>query len=319
MSKNKVARIAVSGSLAYDQIMDFPGKFADHILLDQIHNLNLSFFLQSCRQSFGGTAGNIAYNLGLLQERPVILGVAGSDFLNYRKWLRQQGADLSHVRTVATDRTATAYLITDQNDNQIGAFYPGPRPQNYARTAAASLKNIDLAIIAPDDKDRMLAYIQVYQAKKIPYIFDPGQALIAFSPTELRQALSGARVLIGNDYEIKLILDKLTAQHQHLAKMVETLIITKGAQGSEIYQGDDKIVIRPAQPKNTSDPTGAGDAYRAGLIKGLIKGYNLKTCGQLASLAAVYTVEKFGTQTHHFTKTEFIKRYQQNYHEKLVL
>lgn len=314
-----MARIAVSGSLAYDQIMDFPGKFADHILPEQIHNLNLSFFLRSCRQSFGGTAGNIAYNLGLLQERPTILGVAGQDFLNYRQWLQRRGVDLTWIRTVATERTAAAYIITDQSDNQIAAFYPGPLPKNYARSAAQHLPKIAIAIIAPDDKDRMLAYARVYQAKKVPYIFDPGQALIAFTAPELRQALAGAQVLIGNDYEIKLILDKLAAQPQHLTKMVDILIITKGAQGSEIYQGNEKIVIKPAKPKNICDPTGAGDAYRAGLIKGLIKGYNLKTCGQLASLTAAYTVEKFGTQTHKFTLVEFQRRYKENFGEKLSI
>lgn len=312
-------RVAVSGSLAYDQIMDFPGHFSDHILPEAIHNLNLSFFLNSCRQSFGGTAGNIAYNLYLLQERPTILGVAGSDFLNYQKLLRQRGVDLSRIRIVPEGRTAAAYIITDQDDNQIAAFYPGPLPSDYARPAARSLKKIGLAIIAPDDKDRMLAYAAVYQKTKAPYIFDPGQALVAFSAAELRQAITGAKILIGNDYEIKLIQDRLKISLAALIRQVEILVITKGAQGSEIYQGREKIVIKPAKPKNTSDPTGAGDAYRAGLIKGLIKGYNLKTCGQMAALAAVYTVEKFGTQTHKFTLREFQKRYQENFKEKLVL
>jgi adenosine kinase len=317
MLKNRAASVVVSGSLAYDQIMDFPGKFSDHILPDQIHNLNLSFTLNTVRQSFGGTAGNIAYNLALLQERPTILGVAGQDFLNYGKWLKKKRVDISRIKIDTTDRTAAAYIITDQSNNQIAAFYPGPRPENYARPAALNLPKPDLAIIAPEYKDRMLDLATVYQNRKIPFIFDPGQALTTFSAAELRRAICGAKVLIGNDYEIKLILDKLTAQHQHLTKLVDILIITKGAQGSEIYQGNEKIVIRPAKPKNTSDPTGAGDAYRAGLIKGLLKGYNLKTCGQLASLMAVYTVEKFGTQTHRFTLPEFRKRYEQNFGEKL--
>ncbi|MFA5154877.1 MAG: carbohydrate kinase family protein [Patescibacteria group bacterium] len=323
MSRNKSARLkrrlVVSGSLAYDQIMDFPGRFSDHILPEAIHQLNLSFFLSSCRQSFGGTAGNIAYNLYLLQERPTILGVAGPDFLNYRKRLKQQGAEVGRISLVPDSRTASAYIITDQADNQIAAFYPGPLPKDYARTAASGLEGIDLAIIAPDDKDRMLAYAAVYQKRKIPYIFDPGQALIAFSPAELRRAVNGAKVLIGNDYEIKLILDKLGAAHRELHKLVEILVVTKGGQGSEIYHHNEKISIRPAKPKNTSDPTGAGDAYRAGLIKGLLKGYNLKTCGQLGSLAAVYTVEKFGTQTHKFTLAEFQRRYRENFQEKLDL
>ncbi len=319
MLENSLARIAVSGSLAYDQIMDFPGKFSDHILPDQIHNLNLSFFLSGSRQSFGGTAGNIAYNLSLLQERPTILGVAGSDFLDYKKWLDLKKIDSRKIVNVATDRTAAAYIITDKVDNQIAAFYPGPLPPRYARRAAESLKNIELAIVAPDDKKRMLDYIAVYKKNHIPYIFDPGQALIAFSLAELRQAIYGARILIGNDYEIKLILDKLGLSLSKLVMMVEILVITKGSAGSDLYRGAEKISVKAAKPKNVSDPTGAGDAYRAGLIKGLIKGYNLKTCGQLGALAAVYTVERFGTQTHRFTLSEFRKRYQDNFKEKLVI
>lgn len=317
MLKNKPLRIVVSGSLAYDQIMDFPGKFSDHILPDQIHNLNLSFSLSSCRQSFGGTAGNIAYNLTLLKERPTILGVAGSDFLSYAKWLKRQGADLGHLQIFKTEKTAAAYIITDLADNQITAYYPGPLPKNYARPAAIKLKNVDLAIIAPEDKKRMLDYAAVYKKNHIPYIFDPGQALIAFSAEELCRALNGAKILIGNDYEIKLILDKLRASHEHLGKLVDIVVVTKGSEGSEIYQGDNQISIKAAKVKNSSDPTGAGDAYRAGLIKGLIRGYNLKTCGQLASLSAAYTVEKFGTQTHSFSAAGFKKRYRDNFGETI--
>jgi len=317
MLKNKPRRIVVSGSLAYDQIMDFPGKFSDHILPDQVHNLNLSFFLSSCRQSFGGTAGNIAYNLTLLQERPTILGVAGSDFLNYRKRLKAQNVDVQYLKIFAQERTAVAYIMTDLADNQIAAYYPGPLPKNYARGAARKLKNIDLAIIAPEDKNRMLDYAAVYKKNKVPYIFDPGQAIIAFSAEELRRVLGGAKILIGNDYEIKLILDKLSAKHEHLSKLVNTIIVTKGSEGSEIYQGNNRISIKAAKPKKISDPTGAGDAYRAGLIKGLINGYNLKTCGQLAALTAVYAVEKFGTQNHKFSLAEFKKRYRLNFKETL--
>lgn len=318
MLKSKAFKIVVSGSLAYDQIMDFPGRFSDHILPAEIHNLNLSFFLSGLRRSFGGTAGNIAYNLALLQEKPIILGVAGFDFNDYHKWLAQSGVNLSRIKIVSSDRTAAAYIITDRADNQIAAFYPGARPKDYARRASA-LKDIDLAVIAADDKQRMLDYVAVYQKNHIPYIFDPGQALIAFSTAELRRAIKGAKVLIGNDYEIKLIADKMKVPFPRLIKMVEILIITLGSQGSKIYSAGQEIIIKPAKPKNTSDPTGAGDAYRAGLIKGLIKGYNLKTCGQLAGLVAVYTVEKFGTQTHRFSLAELKKRYYQNYKEKLVI
>lgn len=322
MLKNKPLKIAVSGSLAYDKIMDFPGRFSDHILPGQIHNLNLSFALSGLKTSFGGTAGNIAYNLSLLHEQPIILGIVGFDFPAYRQHLASGGVDLSHLAVSRDHQTATAYIMTDREDNQIAAFYPGPQLKSYARSASQALaqrtKNL-LAIISPDDKDRMLDYALVYQKNKIPYIFDPGQALTILSAAQLKTALKGAKVLIGNDYEIKLIAKRLQSSLVKLAERVEILVVTKGSRGSEIYHGTKKIIIKPAKPKNTSDPTGAGDAYRAGLIKGLVKGWDLRVCGQLAATVAAYTVEKFGTQTHRFTLKELAKRYQQNYHEKLPL
>jgi len=316
MPNNQSLKIVVSGSLAYDQIMDFPGQFSDHILPDQIHQLNISFTLRRLRSSFGGTAGNIAYNLSLLKEKPTILGVVGFDFSNYRRWLEKCGLDLRQIAVDKKSLTAAAYIMTDQADNQIAGFYPGPHLVSYPQRAAR-LKNISLAIIAPEDKGRMLAYAKIYQQNQVPFIFDPGQMTIAFSAPELRQTIKGARVLIGNDYEINLIAKRLNKDIQSLAGLVEILVVTKGSQGSEIYQGSQKIRIKPAKPKNTSDPTGAGDAYRAGLIKGLINGYNLKTCGQLAGLVSVYTVEKYGTQTHHFSLKELQARYEQNFQERL--
>jgi len=315
---NQKTKIAVSGSLAYDYIMNFPGFFAQHILPSEIHNLNLSFTLNSLRRSFGGTAGNIAYNLALLGAKPLIFGVAGFDFAEYNIWLKKHRITTNFINVVKGDKTASAYIITDQADNQLAAFYPGPLPKNYV--SSKLLKNkIGLAIISPDDKNRMLAYAALYKKHGIPYIFDPGQALIAYSAAELKRIISSAEVIIGNDYEIKVLLDKLKLNLSELTKKLKILIITKGSQGSEIYSNKEKIVIKPAKPKNTSDPTGAGDAYRAGFIKGLISGLDLKSCGQLGGLVSVYTVEKAGTQTHFFTKSELLKRYQKNYKEKLYL
>jgi adenosine kinase len=319
MSNNKFHKIAVSGSLAYDQIMDFPGRFGDHILPDEVHNLNVSFFLKGLKTSFGGTAGNIAYNLSLLGLQPLIFGAVGGDFSVYEKWLIKQKINLEYISRSAAFKTAAAYIITDQADNQITAFYPGPSPRGYAGRTAMKSGRLDLAIIAPDDKARMLEYISAYKKKGTPYIFDPGQALIAFTPAELRQAVKGAKVLIGNDYEIKLIERNLKIDLKALVRMVEILVITKGGRGSEIYQGTEKITVKPAKPKNTCDPTGAGDAYRAGFIKGLLSGFNLKTCGQLAATVAVYTVEKFGTQTHRFTLSGLKKRYHENYKDRLSI
>ena len=308
--------ILVSGSLVYDRIMDFPGEFKDHILPDKIHILNVSFTINKLRESFGGTAGNIAYNLSLLGEKPIILGMGGTDFFKYEKWLKNRKIDISRIGKSKKELTASAYIITDRADNQITGFYPGPLDKKYCRVAK-KIKNVKIAIVSPDAKERMLEYVKIYKKSNIPYIFDPGQQIINFSKKELKQAIIGSKVLIGNDYEIQLILKKLNINLARLGKMTEILVITKGASGSEIYSTSKIIKIPSAKPKNTSDPTGAGDAYRAGLIKGLVEGWPLEKTGRLASLVAVYTVEKYGTQTHRFSWEGLGKRYKENFGDYL--
>ncbi|MDD5031714.1 MAG: carbohydrate kinase family protein [Patescibacteria group bacterium] len=321
-------KILVSGSLVYDRIMDFPGEFKDHILPDKIHILNVSFTINKLRESFGGTAGNIAYNLSLLGEKPIILGMGGADFFKYENWLKKQKIDVSRIKKSEKELTASAYIITDKADNQITGFYPGPRDIENCRRVVAlinpptplskgGMMGDGLAIISPDLVARMLEYVKIFKRYKFPYIFDPGQQITSFSKKELRWAITGSRVLIGNDYEIQLILKKLAINLAGLEKMTEILVITKGARGSEIHSDSKIIRIPPAKPKNTSDPTGAGDAYRAGLIKGLAEGWPLEKTGRLAGLVAVYTVEKYGTQTHYFNWKELEKRYKENYRESL--
>jgi adenosine kinase len=325
MLKDKNPQIAVSGSIAFDKIMDFPGVFSDNIVAGkphQFHQLNLSLVVDNLKTSFGGTAGNIAYNLSLLKEKPIVFGAVGFDFLPYRDWMLKNKLNLEFIKENQTSPTAAAHIITDKNDNQISAFYPCPYLKNYAAKAIASAcskYNIKLAIIAPDNPQMMLQYAAAYRNKKIPFIFDPGQVVQAFSATELIKAIKGAKVLIGNDYEMNFISKSLGLEIKALSQKVEILIITKGSKGSEIYQNGKKMLVKPANPKNTSDPTGAGDAYRSGLIFGLIKGYNLKTCSQLAGTISVYTVEKYGTQTHSFTVKDLQKRYYKNYKEKINL
>jgi adenosine kinase len=296
--------------------MDFPGSFKDHILPDKIHILNISFTINTLKESFGGTAGNIAYNLSLLGERPKILSLAGDDFGLYAKWLKKKKIDISLVKKYKDFKTASAYIITDKDDNQIAGFYPGPKDDQYTKIANKQ-KNISFAIIAPDNKERMLSYAQVYKANKTKYIFDPGQATPAFSKSELLQTINGAEVLIGNDYEIQLILDKLKITMDKLNKLAKMVITTKGDKGSEISFENKIIKINPVKPTKTLDPTGAGDAYRAGLIKGLIAGLNLEQVGQLASTVAVYAVEQYGTQNHRFSLKDIRERYRENYGEQL--
>ncbi|MFH1822700.1 MAG: carbohydrate kinase family protein [Patescibacteria group bacterium] len=312
MNKNKKGNIVVSGSLVYDRIMNFPGYFKDHILPDKIHILNVSFAINGLKESFGGTAGNIAYNLALLGERPVVLGVGGEDFTKYEKWCKKNRVDVSKVKKIKGEQTASAYIITDQADNQITGFYPGPIDTKYCQIAA-KINNVKLAIISPEFKERMVVYSKIYKKLNIPYILDPGQQITSLTKNELRLAINGSKVLIGNDYEIELIINKLKITEAKLRKMTEILITTKGAKGSQIFSNDKLFKIPSAKAKNTSDPTGAGDAYRAGLIKGLISHWPLEKTGRLASLVAVYTVEKYGTQTHRFNWSGLMKRYRENY------
>jgi adenosine kinase len=299
MKKNKNKTILVSGSLAYDRIMDFPGYFKDRILPDKIHILNVSFIINGLKENFGGTAGNIAYSLALLGEKPKILSLAGEDFKKYDKWLKKNKIDTSLIK-INKESTACAYIITDKNDNQIAGFYPGSLDNQYCQIANKFAK-VDLAIVAPDDQIRMKKYLKLYKEKKIPYIFDPGQNVGLFKASELKYAITGAKVVIGNDYEIEIIRKTLKIKIEKLAKMTETVIITKGSKGSEVYSQNKKFNINPAKPKKSLDPTGAGDAFRAGLIKGILSGWPIEKSARLGSVVAVYTVEKYGTQTHEFS------------------
>lgn len=309
-------KILITGSLAYDRIMNFPGYFKDHILPDQIHNLNISFFVNEFRESFGGTAGNIAYNLSLLDVNFLTWANVGNDFHNYKNWLTKNNIDSSKIKVFLDQTTASAYIITDQADNQIAGFFPGAMLESIS-LKPISLKNIGLAIVSPQNPIDMVELPLLFKDNQIPYIFDPGQQVSSLTGEQLKQSITESKVLIGNDYEIKLIQEKTKWTLEDLQKQTETLIITLGAKGSLIYTKNKKYNIKPAEPHNTSDPTGAGDAYRAGLIKGLIQKWPWKKIGQLAGLISVYTVEKYGTQTHNFTWSELDKRYRQNFKEKL--
>ncbi len=359
MNNNRnIENIIVCGTLAYDHIMDFPGKFSDHILEGKTHILNVTFTVNGIKESFGGTGGNIVYNLALLGEQPKLVAVAGRDFSKYKKWLKKNKIDISGVKVMKQEMMAKFYVITDRADNQIGGYYPGAKDiiklnnlkivgsdlaGNFKKLASGKItavldsrfrgndkresgndkgkgkgdKGNVLAIIAPDIVARMVKYAKIFKQNGTPYIFDPGQQITEYNARELKDCTNGAKVLVGNDYEIQLILNKLKIKQKQLEKLVEILIITKGGKGSEIYHQGQKIVIPPAKAKAVLDPTGAGDAYRAGFIKGLVMGRKLEKCGRLAGVVAAYTVEKYGTQTHRFSWRELEKRYEENYGEEL--
>jgi adenosine kinase len=310
--KNNKKNIIVCGALAYDRIMDFPGKFSEHILEGKTHILNLSFTVNGIKESFGGTGGNIAYNLSMLGEKPKLIAVAGKDFSKYKNWLIKNKIDISRVKILKDELTASASIITDKDDNQITAFDSGAK-----QLISFKVDKNTIAIIAPDIVPRMIKYTEIFKQNHTPYIFDPGQQVAYYSAKELKNSIEGAKILIGNDYEIQLILNKLKIKIAELKEMTEILIITKGGKGSEIYNKNKKIIVKAAKKKISVDTTGAGDAYRAGFIKGLVMDWPLIKCAQLASVVAAYAVESQGTQAHRFTWSDVKKRYEDNYKEKI--
>ncbi|MFA6215061.1 MAG: carbohydrate kinase family protein [Patescibacteria group bacterium] len=315
-----IKKVLVTGSIAYDRIMDFPGHFKDQILPEKIHILNVSFLVKELKESFGGTAGNIAYNLALVGLRPTILtNVGAKDFALYQAWLKKNNIDLSQTKILPGQHTASAYIITDQADNQIAGFYPGAMSTPLTKRLKPKTYNLkaDIAIISPQNPIDMVNFPKLFKQRKIPYIFDPGQQTTSLSGNQLKKAILGSQVLIGNDYEINLISKKTGWINGVLVKKTGILVTTLGEKGSIIKQGDKVYKIPPARPRNTSDPTGAGDAYRAGLIYGWLKNWPLGKVGRFAGLISVYTVEKYGTQTHRFTWPDLKKRYRQNFGEQL--
>ncbi len=311
--------ILVTGSLAFDYIMNFPGKFVDHILPDKIHILNLSFLLETLRKEKGGTAGNISYNLGLLKTNVSVLATAGEDFKDYGIFLEKSGVDISSIAIAKKESTATAFIITDQNDNQITGFYPGAMSLDKSLKISEIKNRPELVVISPTDPLAMDNFVAECQRFQVPYLFDPGMQLPRLTNEQLLKGIEGAKILITNDYEMNLIKDRLQLTDDQILSLVEIMITTLGEKGSEIKTKTQKLKIKPAKPSKISDPTGAGDAYRAGFLAGYIRGFNLQTCGQMGAVAACYTVEKYGTTTHAFTLFEFCKRYKENFAKDLKL
>ncbi len=302
--------IIVSGSLAYDRIMDFPGKFSDHLLPDKLHILNVCFVVNSLMERFGGTAGNIAYSLALLGESPLILSTCGQDFDRYETWLKRQGLSLEGIKQIENVLTASAYITTDKSDNQITAFNIGA--MNYPsefRFDGVNPKD-SLAIVSPGNLEDMLAYSRSHKERKIPYIFDPGQQIPVFSGEELAEVITGAELLVSNDYELEMISQATGLNESALLERCKAIITTLGEQGSRIKTPQGQTDIPAARASDVVDPTGAGDAYRAGLIKGLVMGKDLVESARLGAACASFTVEHLGTQEHSFTHEEFWSKYE---------
>jgi adenosine kinase len=311
--------VVVTGSIGLDYIMNFPGRFADRIMPDNIHKISLAPIVETFTKQFGGTATNTAYSLKLLGVQPFVVASAGNDFGDYKKFLTKHKVSTKYIFEAKDFPTGSYFVVTDQEDNQIGAFSIGAMKYDDTLSVATVKEAIQFVHIGPTKPTAMVKNVKECQKLKLPYLYDPAFQIAEFTPEQLKEGISGASMLIGNDYEIDLIKQKIDGKLEDLLAMVPVVIVTIGSKGSIIETRKESIHIRPAKPKNTSDPTGAGDAYRAGFIAGHVRGYDLVTCGKMGSVAAVYTVEKYGTVTHFFTKKEFIKRYEENYGETILL
>lgn len=316
MQKN----ILVAGTIAYDFIMDFPDKFGNHIFPDKIHMLSVSFVTDRLEKQYGGTAGNIAYTIKLLGQNPIIFSVAGKDFGTYKKWLETHNISTKYVTINKNDFTASAHIITDQDDNQITAFHGGPMFKNNTNPdEVLSKENISYGIAAPTAKRPMMNAIRGFMRHNIPFIFDPGQNVQLLDKKDIREAIDGCMMMIVNDYELELVKKISGYTEKKIIESMQYLIVTIGKKGSIIYSGKKKINIPIAKAQSGLDPTGAGDAFRAGILTGLQKGYDIETSAKIAATASAYTVERYGTQTHTFSKKAFEKRFHENFKEKISL
>jgi adenosine kinase len=290
-------RTLICGSLAYDTIMVFEGRFKDQILPDQVHILNVAFLVPALRREFGGTAGNIAYNLDLLGGTPIIMASVGGDAGPYVDRLQKLGFDTQHIKTNADAFTAQAFITTDLDDNQITAFHPGAMSGS-ALNHVHDATDIGLAIVAPDSRDGMVQHARELADAKIPFIFDPGQGLPMFSGEELMEFIDLADYVTVNDYEAKMLADRTQRTFEQLAQSVQALIVTQGGLGSTIYAGNKVYIIPSVKPERIADPTGCGDAYRGGLLYGLSNDMDWDTTGRLASTMGALKIAHQGPQNH---------------------
>lgn len=314
----KYQHIIVTGSISYDHIMKMPDTFKDHIMPDKIHILNVSFLVNEFRKEYGGTAPNVSYNLSLFGIPSTIVTSAGSDFSEYKNHLSNLPyIDISEIKIFKNTTTSQGFVITDSEDNQIWGFFQGAMKNNYKLKLKHDTNLKEFLLIGPDIPKAMINFANQAIRNKIDYMFDPAFNIPHLKKEDLIYIIKHCHILIGNDYEIEQIKRKIKFTHSKLSKTVPIIITTLGSEGSLIFSRDKRIKIKPAIPKNESDPTGAGDAYRAGFLAGYINRKDLKTCGQMGSVCSVYTVEKYGTQTHKFTLKSFSKRYYENYKENL--
>ena len=301
--------VLCTGSIAYDYILTFKGRFKDHILLDKTHILNLSFLVDDLQKRRGGVAGNYAYNLALLGHPAAVLATAGSDAAEYRDWLVAHGIDCRGLRLLDGEISATGFTTTDMDDNQLTGYYGGAMWRAGMLGLADGPSDLDAVIIGPNDPAAMKRLVRESRERGTPFLFDPAHQLPHMQGDELTESASGAWIVIGNDYELELIQQKTTRNMKGLLDLCQIVVTTLGRNGSRIETRDGSVEIPPAPALREADPTGAGDAYRAGLVAGLMRGLELDVAGRIASLAATHAVEHVGTIEHHYTREQFSSRY----------
>jgi adenosine kinase len=310
--------VIVTGSIAFDYLMTFPGRFAEHILPDQIEHLSVSFLVDEMRRQYGGTAPNIAYNLALLGEHPRVMGTAGQDFGDYRAWLEQHGVDTSLVREEADLFTASFFVSTDLDGNQIASFYTGAMAR--ARELSLLDNEADLVTVSPNDPEAMIKYPAECRELGIPYLYDPSQQIIRLSGEDLRAGLEGCDLLVVNEYEFGMLREKTGFSDEAIRSApARACIVTLGERGARIWAKDGVYDILIVPPKRVDDPTGVGDAFRAGLIKGLALDLGWELAGRMGALAATYCLEQPGPQSHSYTLPEFVARFRAHFDDQGAL
>jgi adenosine kinase len=311
--------VLITGSIAYDYIMQFPGYFKDHILPEKIENISVSFLVDSMKKQRGGVATNIAYNLALLGERPKIMATVGQDFGEYRQWLESNGVDTSAILEIPDEFTASFFVSTDRHQNQIASFYTGAMAHAHQLSFKSHTGNNKpaLVVISPNDPRAMAQYPRECKELGLPYIYDPSQQIIRLTGEDLAEGVCGSTMTIVNDYEYELLKNKTGWSDDQVAFETCVLIVTRAEKGSTIRTQSKTITIPPVLAQREADPTGVGDAYRAGIIKGYIHHMDWETAGRLGSLAATYALEEYGTQNHRYSWQEFCSRFNQVFGQNL--
>ena len=312
-------KIVVTGSIAFDYLMFFPGKFTDHLLPDHLDTVNLSFLVDSMKRQRGGNAPNIGYTLGLLHGNPTVMATAGQDFGEYRTWLEKHGVNTSGIVEIEEEYCASFFVSTDENQNQIASFYTGAMAYANRLTFAQYAPDADLVIISPNDPAAMRNYVLECKQLGIAYIYDPSQQTVRLSAEDLREGVAGCRLLTTNEYEFNLIQEKTGLDKEDILQLAGGLLVTRGKQGSTIFVDGHAYEIPAVTPMGVTEPTGAGDAFRGGLMRGIQLGLPWDVSGRMGALAATYVLENFGTQSHRFTPAEFVARYRQSFDDNGAL